>query len=75
MILEKVAAALAEKTGMDAAAIRSETTFQELKMDSLDIVDSLMALEDIFGISLEASADMKTVGDVVTYIEQAGGKP
>ena len=74
MILEKVAAALAEKTGLDAAAIRPETTFQELKLDSLDIVDSLMALEDIFGISLEASTDMKTVGDVVAYIEQAGGK-
>ena len=32
MILEKVAAALAEKTGLDAAAIRPETTFQELKL-------------------------------------------
>ncbi len=74
MILEKVAAALAEKTGTDAAAIGPETTFEALKLDSLDIVDALMTLEDVFGVSLEASAGMKTVGDLVSYIEQAGGK-
>lgn len=73
MVLEKVAEALAEKAGTDAAAIRPETTFEELKLDSLDIVDALMTLEDIFGVSLEASAEMKRVGDLVAYIEQLGG--
>lgn len=74
MILEKVAAALAEKTGTDAAAIQPETTFEELNLDSLDTVDVLMSLEDIFGVTLELSDGMKCVGDVVTHIEQAGGQ-
>lgn len=74
MILEKVAAALAEKTGTDAAAIRPETTFEELNLDSLDTVDVLMSLEDIFGVTLELSEGMKCVGDVVEHIKQAGGK-
>lgn len=74
MVLEKVAEALAEKAGTDAADIRPETTFEELKLDSLDIVDTMMTLEDIFGVSLEASDGMKRVGDLVAYIEQMGGK-
>ena len=74
MILEKVAAALAEKTGTDASAIQAETTFEELNLDSLDTVDVLMSLEDIFGVTLELSDGMKCVGDVVAHIEQAGGQ-
>lgn len=73
MVLEKVAEALAEKAGTDAAAIGPETTFEELKLDSLDIVDTMMTLEDIFGVSLEASDGMKRVGDLVAYIEQMSG--
>lgn len=74
MIFEKVAAALAEKTGTDVAAIQPETTFTDLNLDSLDTVDLLMSFEDIFGVSLEVSEDMKSVGDVVRHIEQAGGQ-
>lgn len=74
MILEKVAMALAEKTGTEASAIRPETTFQELNLDSLDTVDVLMSLEDEFGVSLELSEGMKCVGDVIAHIKQAGGK-
>lgn len=74
MILDKVAAALAEKTGKDPSAIQAQTTFEELDLDSLDTVDILMGLEDTFGVSLELSDGMKCVGDVVAHIEQAGGK-
>lgn len=74
MIFEKVAAALADKTGTDASAITPETTFADLSLDSLDTVDVLMGLEDVFGVTLEANENMKCVQDLVTYIEQAGGK-
>ncbi len=72
MTFEKVAAALAEKAGIEVSAITPETTFQQLKLDSLDTVDVLMSLEDEFGIRLEISENMKCVGDVVAHIEQAG---
>lgn len=72
MVFEKVAAAFAEKTGMDAGDIKPEMTLTELKLDSLDMVDVLMSLEDTFGITLEASQDMKCVADIVSHIEQAG---
>jgi Acyl carrier protein len=72
MVLEKVAAALADKTGLDVSAITADKTFEDLKLDSLDTVDVLMSLEDEFGVSLEVSEDMKCVGDIVRYIEQGG---
>ena len=72
MVLEKVAAALADKTGLDVSEITANKTFEDLNLDSLDTVDVLMSLEDEFGVSLEVSEDMKSVGDIVRYIEQGG---
>jgi len=74
MVFEKVAAALAEKAGVDASAIRPDTTLEELDLDSLDTVDVFMALEEVFGISLDVSGDMKRVADVVSRVEQSGVK-
>lgn len=70
MTFEKVAAALAEKTGLDVSDIKPETSFQDLKLDSLDTVDVLMTLEDVFNVQLEMSTELKCVGDVVTQIDQ-----
>lgn len=74
MIFEKVAAALAEKTSMDGSVIKPETTFDEMKMDSLDTVDLLMGLEDVFSVTLEPSEKIKNVQDLVDYIKEAGGQ-
>ena len=43
----------------------------DLGADSLDVVEMIMTLEDEFAITIsdEAVADLKTVGDVVRYIE------
>ena len=47
---------------------------QELELDSLDTVDLMMSFEDEFGIQMEMSEDMKTVGDVVKAIEEQVGE-
>ena len=47
---------------------------KELGMDSLDTVDLMMSFEDEFGIQMEMSEDMKTVGDVVKAIEEQVGE-
>ena len=43
---------------------------EDLGADSLDVVELIMAFEDEFGISLpdDEIAKMKTVGDIVTFI-------
>ena len=42
----------------------------ELELDSLDTVDLMMTFEDEFGIQMEMSEDIKTVGDIAKAIEE-----
>ena len=48
------------------------TLTDELDIDSLDLVDLVMTVEDEFSIELpdEALEAMKTIGDLVKYIEE-----
>lgn len=72
MIFNKLKALIAEQLGVDADTITLEATFvEDLGVDSLDLVELSMALEDEFGIeemSEEDMANIKTVGDLVEYL-------
>lgn len=50
---------------------RASSFVDDLKADSLDIVETVMALEDEFGVKIpdEDYDKIKTVGDAITYIE------
>lgn len=74
MVLEKVINILAEYKECDSSEIHEDSTFEELELDSLDTVDLMMSFEDEFGIQMEMSEDMKTVGDVVKAIEEQVGE-
>lgn len=74
MVLEKVINILAEYKECDPREIHEDSTFEELELDSLDTVDLMMSFEDEFGIQMEMSEDMKTVGDVVKAIEEQVGE-
>ena len=72
MIFNKLKALIAEQLSVDPADITLEATFvDDLGVDSLDLVELSMALEDEFGIeemSEEDMANIKTVGDLVEYL-------
>lgn len=70
-MLEKVKSIVAEGLGVDEAELTEETTFESLGADSLDLMDMVMSLEDEFSVEIdtEAVGDLKTIGDVVKYIE------
>lgn len=67
-ILETLASIIADKIDADAAEIKPETTFEELGIDSLDITDIAMSVEDAFGIEVEVSGELKSVGDLVNLV-------
>ena len=46
MVFEKIAEMLAEKLECDASEIKMETEFSTLGIDSLDVMELLMNLED-----------------------------
>ena len=68
---EKIAAAVADSKGLDLSAITPESTFQDLGVDSLDVAELVMNLEDDFGITIELDESVKTVGDMVKLIYEA----
>lgn len=70
MTYEKVAKILAQYRDMDVDGISMETTFEDLGLDSLDMVDLVMALEDEFGIEIEVEKNLLTVRDLVELIDE-----
>jgi acyl carrier protein len=66
---DKVRTILAEYKEVDPSEISAESSFEALELDSLDVVEIVMLLEDEFGVSLEMSPDLKKVSDVVALIE------
>ena len=51
--------------------LTAETTFEDIDADSLDVVELVMALEEEFDIEIsdQEIENVKSVGDVVKYIE------
>lgn len=72
MTIEKVQKILAEQLELDADEITLDSSLvEDLGIDSLDFVDIVMSLEDEFDTEFpeEDMTDIKTVGDIVKYIE------
>lgn len=70
-VFAKIKGLIREQLGVEEADIAKETTFEDLDADSLDIVELVMALEEEFNLEIsdEEVENIKTVGDVVRYIE------
>ena len=71
---EKVLAIIAEHFDLDPAALGEDTNLlEDLHADSLDLVELIMAFEENFDISIpdEVALSVKTVGDVIAYLEKA----
>lgn len=73
-IFEKLKAIAVNDIGIDADKVKPESDIiKELGLDSLDIVDMLMKVEETFGVTIDDGdvVEMKTVADVVRFIENA----
>lgn len=73
MMQDKVIKLISDATKIDAAKITLETSFvDDLNLDSLDIVELMMKMEDEFGVEIpeEDAEGLKTVKDIVTYLEK-----
>ena len=72
MVFEKIKEILAEQLDANAEEMTMETRIDEdLGADSLDVVELLMSIEDAFEVEIpdEEIENMKTIGDVVEYIQ------
>ena len=70
---DKVIKLISDATKIDISKINLETSFvDDLNLDSLDIVELMMKMEDEFGVEIpeEDAEGLKTVKDIVLYLEK-----
>ena len=73
MVFEKIRSILCEQLDIEESSVTMESNIAEdLGDDSMDVVDLIMSIEDEFEVEVpdEKIESIKTVGDVVNYIEQ-----
>lgn len=72
MVFDKIKEILADQLDADIDSMTMDTRIgEDLGADSLDVVELLMSIEDEFEVEIpdEAIEDIKTIGDVVNYIQ------
>ncbi|MBM3307670.1 MAG: acyl carrier protein [Candidatus Eisenbacteria bacterium] len=73
-VAEKVKQVIAEKLQIDVSQVTMEASVvEDLGADSLEQADILFSLEDEFGITADDTDEaesLKTVGDIVKYLEK-----
>jgi acyl carrier protein len=72
--VEKVIFDGLEEIGAEGDVTR-EATFDDLDVDSLDLVEVAQIVEDEFGVELDGDSmkDVKTVGDVIDLVVARSG--
>jgi acyl carrier protein len=75
--LERLRKIVVDQLGVEESQVTMEAKFRDdLKADSLDLVELIMAIEEEFGgeVSDEDAQKIVSVGDAVRYIENRGPK-
>ena len=77
MVFDKVKDLISEQLDVKADDITEDSSIQDdLGADSLDVVDLVMAIEDEFNVEIpeDQVENIKTVGDIVKFIEDNADK-
>ena len=76
MVFEKVVALLADQLQIDPSEIKMESRlFEDLHADSANVMIMVMDVEEAFNITVDDDVlpNIRTVGDIVTYLEKTVG--
>ena len=74
MTFDKIKELIVDQLDVEEDKLTMEANIQDdLGADSLDIVDLVMSVEDAFEVKIEDEdvENIKTVGDIVNYIDNA----
>ncbi|NLM34507.1 MAG: acyl carrier protein [Clostridiales bacterium] len=69
MVFEKVKEIIVDQLGVEEDEITMETTFEDLGVDSLDLFQIVIEIEEAFNIKIEDAENIKSVKDAVEFIE------
>lgn len=68
----KVINIVSEAANVESASIKAETSFvDDLNLDSLDMVEMMMKMEEEFGVEIpeDKTEELKTINDVTKYLQ------
>lgn len=70
-ILTKIQEIIVEELDVDSEKVTLTTDLQEdLEADSLDLFQVINEIEDAFDVKIETEEGIKTVGDLVDFVEK-----
>lgn len=69
MVFDKIKDIIADRINIDVSQIALENHFDDMKIDSLYMVEIMLAIEDEFNITIDNAEGLETVGDLVKYVE------
>lgn len=70
-MLEKITQILRDYKSDDSLIVTEALTFEELELDSLDLVQLVMDVEEAFGITIKMDSPIATVAELIEIIEKA----
>ena len=70
-MLNKIISYLAQQLDMPADDLDANTTFESLNLDSLDMAEMIVDMEEEVGVDFEIEGDVRleTIGELADYIE------
>jgi acyl carrier protein len=73
-LYDRVTTLLIDKFGVPAEDIAPDATFDELDLDSLDLVEFALAAEEDLGVRItdDEAEELQTLGDAVSLLERKG---
>jgi len=72
-MLEKITKILQEYKSDDNLQITEASTFEALELDSLDLVQLVMDVEEAFDVTIELDSPINTVAELMDIIKQSNG--
>ena len=67
MVFDKIADIIADKLDIERDLIKPESSFDDMEVDSLYMVEIMLSIEEEFNITIEDASEMKTVADLCDY--------
>ncbi|GLC29866.1 acyl carrier protein [Clostridium omnivorum] len=74
MVFEKIKKVIVDQLGVEESEVELTTSFEDLGVDSLDLFQIIIELEEEFSIQIEDAESIKTVEDAVKYVEEKTGE-
>ncbi len=69
MVFEKICEIIAEKLEIDKSLITKDSSFTDMKIDSLCMVEIMLSIEEDFNITIDDTDNLDSVADLVFYVE------